>query len=69
MMANKSESDKSQYWDRVLTVDISDVVFIHWHHKGMLVSVVHCVVTVYSKKNQNIKNLDPEIFGHAPSKQ
>ena len=34
MMSGESGTEKSQYWNRVLTVDMSDIVFLHCHQSG-----------------------------------
>jgi len=43
MMSGESGIEKSQYWNRVLTVDMSDIVFLHCHQsanqKGTIVLI------------------------------
>ena len=36
MMSGESGTEKSQYWNRVLTVDMSDIVFLHCHQSGKM---------------------------------
>ena len=36
MMSGESGTEKSQYWNRVLTVDMSDIVFLHCHQSGKI---------------------------------
>eukprot|EP00794_Sanderia_malayensis_P013872 gene13872-15320_t len=40
MMSGASETEKSLYWDRVLTIDMSDIVFLHCHQKGDMAGTV-----------------------------
>ena len=44
MMSGESESEKSQYWNRVLTVDMSDIVFLHCHQSGKGSHIKVCVI-------------------------
>ena len=34
MMSGETGTEKSHYWNRVLTVDLSDIVFLHCHQSG-----------------------------------
>ena len=52
MMSGESGIEKSQYWNRVLTVDMSDIVFLHCHQSGETFKhVLLCLLLILGFRN------------------
>ena len=54
MMSGESGTEKSQYWNRVLTVDMSDIVFLHCHQSGKILLEISQILGYWLLLNHRI---------------